>query len=453
MQVTETLSEGLRREFRVVVPAGDLTSRVTERLTALKERVRINGFRPGKVPVEHLRRIYGRAAMAEALEAAVQDATAKIVSDRGLRLAGEPKITLPEDQAVVEGVIAGKADLDYTVALEILPEIALTDFKTIALEKPVAPVTEAEIDEALARIAEQNRPYGAKPEGEKAAKDDRLTISFVGRIDGKTFEGGSAEDLVVQIGSGQFVPGFEDQLIGIGVGEARQINVTFPANYLSETLAGKSAVFDVTARALETPGAVTIDDAFAKSLGLESLAKLREVVKDRLEREHTARSRSKLKLALLNALDERHRFELAPTLVEQEFEHVWRTVTGELQSQGRTFADENTTEEDARKEYRAIAERRVRLGLVLSEIGEKNGIKVTDEELNRALVERARQFPGQERQLWDYYRKNPGAVASLRGPIFEEKVVDFLIELVKVNEKTVSREELFRDEDEAKPAA
>lgn len=452
MQVTETLTEGLRREFRVVLPATDLTARVHERLTALKDRVRINGFRPGKVPVDHLKRLYGRAAMAEALEAAVQDATAQIVSERGFRLATEPKITLPEDQSLVEGVIAGKSDLDYTVAIEILPEIKLANFKDIALEKLVAPVSDAEIDEAVGKIAQQNRPYSDKGENAKAEKDDRVVISFVGRIDGNTFDGGTGEDVAVHLGSGAFVPGFEDQLIGIAAGERCDLSVTFPQNYLSDALAGKSAVFDVTAKSIETPGTVTIDDAFAKTLGLESLAKLKDAVKARIEQEHAAHTRAKLKLKLLNALDEQHKFEVSPSLVEQEFENVWRAVTGELQSEGRTFADEGTTEEKARAEYRQIAERRVRLGLVISEIGQKNNIKVADEELNRALAERVRQYPGQEQQIFDYYRKNPTALASLRGPIYEEKVVDFLLELANVTEKTVTREELFKSEDTELPA-
>lgn len=452
MQVTETLSQGLRREFRVVLPASDLTSRVHERLTTMKDRVRINGFRPGKVPVEHLKRIYGRAAMVEALEAAVQDATSQIVSDRGLKLATEPKVTMPQDQTLLEGVIAGKSDLDYTVAIEILPEIKLADFKDIALEKPVAPVSDTEIDEAVGRIVQQNRPYSARAAGQKAEKDDRVVVSFVGRIDGNTFDGGTGEDIAVQIGSGAFIPGFEDQLIGIGVGEQRQVFVTFPQNYLSEKLAGKAAVFDVTAKSIETPGEVTIDDTFAKGLGLESLAKLKDAVKARIEQEHAAQTRSRLKLKLLDALDERHKFEVSPSLAEQEFDNVWRAVTGELQSEGKTFADEGTTEEAAREDYKKIADRRVRLGLVISEIGERNGIKVTDEELNRALAERVRQFPGQEQRIFDYYRKNPTALASLRGPIYEDKVIDFLLELAKVTEKTVTREALFKTDGDT-PAA
>jgi trigger factor len=273
-------------------------------------------------------------------------------------------------------------------------------------------------------------------------------VSFTGSIDGKPFEGGTGEDIAVELGSHSFIPGFEEQLAGIAAGETRTVKASFPENYLSKDLAGKEASFEVTAKSIAAPGTVTVDDAFAKSLGMESLDKLKEALRDRLTREHAAESRRKVKRALLDALDERHRFELPPTLVEEEFENVWRTVTSDLEAQKKTFADENTTEEAARAEYRGIAERRVRLGLVLSEIGAKNDIKVTDDELNRAVMERARQFPGQEQRIWEYYRKSPEATASLRAPLYEEKVVDFLLELVKSSEKTVSREELYRDEDE-----
>jgi len=292
----------------------------------------------------------------------------------------------------------------------------------------------------------------AKPEGAKAAKDDRVVISFAGTIDGKPFEGGSADNSVVLIGSNAFVPGFEDQLIGIGVGETRTLKVKFPDHYPKADLAGKNAEFVVTAKSVETPSAVMVPDELAKSLGLESLAKLREAVKDRIAREHAAMSRQKVKRALLDALDERHKFEPPPSLVEEEFDRVWKSVLSEMENQKKSFADENTTEEKARAEYRAIAERRVRLGLVLAEIGEKNKITVADDELNRAVTERVRQFPGQERQIYEYFRKNPQGVAALRAPIYEEKVVDFLLELANVTEKKVPREELYEEEEDSAPA-
>jgi trigger factor len=452
MQVTETRTEGLQREFKVVVPAADLEAKVNARLGEIKDRVQMRGFRPGKVPVEHLKRVYGRGTMAEVIEAAVREANAKIVTDRGFKLATDPKVTMPSEQAELEGLLGGKADLSYTVAIEIVPAIALADFKNLKLQKLVTDVAEEEIGEALKRIADENRPFAAKGEGAKAESGDRVTISYVGRIDGKTFEGGSGQDVVVNLGSGTFIPGFEDQLIGIAPGETRTISVTFPANYANDKLAGKAAEFEVTASSLETSGDVTIDDAFAVSLGMESLAKLKDAVKDRIAREHTAVSRRRLKRELLDQLDTTHKFEPPPTLVDEEFQQVWKTILSDLQSRNRSFVDEGTTEEAATADYRKIAERRVRLGLVIAEIGEKNNIKVSDEELSRAVVERARQFPGQEEQIWQYYRDNPAAVASLRAPIFEEKVVDFLIELANVTEKKVAREELYK-EDEDEPAA
>jgi trigger factor len=446
MQVTETSTEGLKREFQVVVPAADLAAKADERLIALKDQVRINGFRPGKVPVAHLKRLYGRSAMAEAIDNAVREANIKIVTERGFKLARDPEVTLPEDKDAVEQVIAGKSDLAYKVAIEIMPPIELADFKGITLEKQTAQVTEGEVDEAVKRLAEENRPFATKGEGGKAETGDRVLIDFTGRIDGRAFEGGTGGDVGVLIGSNTFIPGFEDQLVGVAAGDQRTIKVTFPATYPAENLAGKEAEFDVTVKTVEVPSPVAMDDDFAKTLGIDSLAKLKEMIKERLGREHAAMSRQKLKRKLLDELDTRHKFAPPPSLVEDEFNNVWKTVVNDLESQKRTFADEGTTEDKAKEEYRAIADRRVRLGLVIAEIGERNNIKVTDEELTRAVMERARQFPGKEQEVWDHFRKNPNAVASIRAPIFEDKVIDYIVELAKVTEKTVSREELYQDD-------
>ena len=453
MDVTETLSDGLKREFQVQVPAADLEARMTERLGELKDRVQLRGFRPGKVPVAHLKKIYGKAVMAETVEAVIRELNAKIVSDRGLKLAMEPKVTIPNEETEVEKIIGGQSDLAYTLALEVLPKIELADFKGIKLERQVAEVTDAQVNEALEKIAEQNRPFAAKGEGAKAENGDRVVIDFTGRLDGTPFEGGTGGDVGVNVGSGTFIPGFEDQLIGMGAGETRLVKVTFPANYGNDKLAGKAAEFDVTAKSIEAPGTVTIDEAFAKSLGLDSLDKLKEAVKGRLQQEHAGLTRQRLKRQLLDKLDEMHKFGLPPTLAEDEFKSVWNAVESDLKAQGRTFTDEGTTEEKARDEYRAIAERRVRLGLVLAEIGEKNKITVTEDEITRAIVERARQVPGREQEVWEYYRKNPGAVAGIRAPIFEEKVVDFLVELAAVTEKQVAREELLKDDEDEKSVA
>jgi trigger factor len=398
------------------------------------------------VPVEHLRRLYGKSAMAEVIEATVREANSKIITEHGFKLATEPKVVLPSEEGAVEGVIAGKSDLAYTVELEIVPPITLGDFKTIKLERLTTAVTDAEIDQVAQSIAEQNRPFTAKAAA--AEKDDRVTISFRGTIDGQPFDGGTGEDVPIVLGSGRFLPGFEDNLIGLKSGESRSFNLKFPDDYPASSIAGKEATFAADVRSVEAPGAATVDDEFAKSLGFDSLAKLRDALRERLQRDHAAVSRQKLKRALLDQLDERHKFEPPPSLVEQEFNHVWTSVENDLKQQGRTFADEGTTEEKARADYRAIAERRVRLGLVIAEIGERNNINVSEEQLQAGVMEQVRQMPGREREVWDYYRNNPGALAALRAPLFEDKVVDFLLELADVTDKQVPREELFNDDAE-----
>ncbi|HZR62601.1 MAG TPA: trigger factor [Xanthobacteraceae bacterium] len=443
MQVTETSAAGLKREYRVVVSAADLEARVNERLDDLKGRVQLRGFRPGKVPVNHLKRIYGKSTMAEVIEAAVREANQKIVSDNGLKLATEPKVVLPQEEGAVEGIIDGKADLAYTVEVEVVPPIELTDFKTMKLERQTAEVTDAEVDHALNAIAEQNRPFIAKTE--PAQTGDRVTISFQGTMDGQPFEGGSAEDVPMLLGSDRFIPGFEDNLIGKKAGESQTFDLKFPDDYQATHLAGKTGTFAVTVKTVEAPGEVALNDDFAKSLGLDSLTKLRDALRERLQREHTSASRQKVKRGLLDQLDARHKFEPPPTLVEQEFNNVWSAIENDLKQQNRTFADEGTTEEKAREEYRTIAERRVRLGLVIAEIGEKNNITVSEDQLRAAVMEQVRQMPGREQQVWDYYRNNPGALAALRAPLFEDKVVDFVLELADVTDKPVSREELFKE--------
>jgi trigger factor len=453
MQVTETLSEGLKHEFQISVPAADLDAKADARLVDLKGKVRINGFRPGKVPVSHLKKVYGRSVMAETIDQTIRDANTQIFTERGFRLATEPKVTMPTEEKEVEQLLSGKSDLTYTVSIEVVPTIKLADFKTFALEKPVADVSDAEIEEAIQRIADQNRSYGSKGEGAQAETGDRVTINFKGSMDGVPFEGGTGENIQVVIGAGQFIPGFEEQLTGIGAGETRTLKVSFPKNYASEKLAGKPAEFETTANVIEKPLPTEVNDELAKTLGLESLDKLKEAVRGRLGAEFAGATRQRVKRALLDRLDENHQFEAPSSLIDDEFNLMWTSIKAEMESSGKTFADENTTEEAAKEEYRKIADRRVRLGLVLSEIGEKNKITVTDDEVSRAVIERARQMPGREKEVWDYYRNNAQALAQLRAPIFEDKVVDFILELANVTEKKVSREELFKDEDAEKNAA
>ena len=452
MQVTETLSEGLKHEFKVSVPASDLDAKAGARLVDLKDKVRLNGFRPGKVPVSHLKKVYGRSVMAETIDQTIRDTNSQIFTERGFRLATEPKITMPTEEKDVEEILTGKSDLTYTVSVEVVPAIQLADFKTFTVEKPVADVIDADVDEAIKRIADQSRAYVAKGEGAKAESGDRVTINFKGSIDGAPFEGGTGEGIQVAIGSNTFIPGFEEQLIGIAAGESRTLKVTFPKNYASEKLAGQAAEFETTATALEAPQDTVIDDEFAKTLGLELLDKLKEAARERLVAEFAGASRQRVKRALLDRLDETHRFEAPPSLVEEEFKLMWTSIKAEMDSGGKTFADENTTEEAAMEEYRKIADRRVRLGLVLSDIGEKNKITVTDDEVGRAVIERARQMPGREKEVWDYYRSNANALAQLRAPIYEDKVVDFILELANVTEKKVAREDLYKDDEEKSSA-
>jgi trigger factor len=453
MQVTETLAEGLKHEFQISVPASDLDAKADVRLVELKDKVRLNGFRPGKVPVSHLKKVYGRSVMAETIDQTIRDTNSQIFTERGFKLATEPKITMPTEQKAVEDILTGKSDLTYTVSIEVVPAIALADFKSFTVEKPVADVTDADIDDAIKRIADQNLTFVAKGEGAKAETGDRVTISFKGTIDGTPFEGGTGENIQVVIGTGQFIPGFEEQLLGTAVGETRNLKVSFPKNYASEKLAGQPAEFETTATLIEAPQDARIDDEFAKALGMESLDKLKQAARERLTVEFAGTTRQRVKRLLLDRLDDAHRFEAPPSLIEEEFNLMWNSIKAEMESRGKTFADEDTTEEAAREEYHKIADRRVRLGLVLSEIGEKNKITVTDDEVSRAVIERARQMPGREKEVWDYYRNNANALAQLRAPIYEDKVVDFILELANVTEKRVTREELYKDDDDEKSAA
>jgi len=456
MNVTETLSQGLKREFQVVLNAADLKTRLDDSLQDLQGKAKINGFRPGKVPVAHLRRLYGRSVMSDVLQNAVNEANQKIVTDNGLKLAFEPQIRFPENKEEIEAAMEAKGDLSFTVALEVLPKIEIADISDVSLVKPVAEVPESEVDAALERMAAGNRSYAAKGAKAKAEKGDRLIISFVGTLDGEKFDGGTGEAIPLDLGAGQFIPGFEEQLEGVKAGDTRTVKVTFPENYAAENLAGKPAEFEVTVTEVQAPEAVKIDDELAKGFGMESLDKLKEAVREQIGRDFVAQSRRKLKKGLLDALDGKYTFELPPTLVEQEFNSVWSQVEADMKQANKTFADEDTTEDAARADYRKIAERRVRLGLVLAEIGEQAKVQISDDEVTKALIERVRQFPGQEKQVWEFYQKNPQALAEIRAPIFEEKVVDHLLGQVKVADQAVSREALYADDDaeeaaEAKP--
>ncbi|MCI4678463.1 trigger factor [Rhodoblastus acidophilus] len=452
MQTTETLSQGLKREYQVVLAAAELAEKLEAQLAEMKDKVRINGFRPGKVPASHLKRLYGKSIMGDVVQQAVTDAQNKILSDNNMRLAGQPKLDFPEDRDEMEKVLEATGDLSFKIAFEVLPSFEVGSFEDIELERLVAEVPEEEIEQQLKALADGNRAYADREEGAEAQNGDKLTIDFVGRIGDEAFEGGAAEGVDLVLGSGSFIPGFEAQLEGAKVGDERKVTVTFPEDYQAAHLAGKEAVFDVTVKVVAAPQEVAIDDELAKKFGLESLDKLREAVIARIKADYDRASREKLKRALLDALDKKFDFELPQDMVEHEFNGIWGQIQAEQNAAGKTFADEGTTEEAQRAEYRRIAERRVRLGLVVAEVGDKAGVRVGDDEVTRAIVERARQFPGQEKLFWEYYQKNPQALAEIRAPIYEEKVVDHIVGQAKVTDKTVAKEELFKAEDEEKTA-
>ncbi|MCP5412593.1 MAG: trigger factor [Alphaproteobacteria bacterium] len=446
MQITQTVSEDLHRQFTVTVPASELDSRVNKRLEEMKPQINMKGFRPGKAPVSFLKKQFGKSIMGEVVEAAVNEGSQKAISDNSLKPALQPRV---EPVGDVQAVVDGKADLTFNVIVDLMPEFETADVATLKVERITADITDADIDEALKRLADNTRSYVARAEGEAAQKDDTVVIDFVGSIDGVEFEGGKGEGFSLVLGSGQFIPGFEDQLTGAKAGDAVDVKVNFPDEYHAADLAGKEAVFAVTVKEVKAPEETRIDDELAKKLGLDDLATLKDRVRDQLKNDYTQASRMHLKRRILDALDNVHDFPLPPAMVDHEFANIWAQVEDELKREGKTAADEGKTEDELKAEYRKIAERRVRLGLVLGKLGEQNSISIAPDEVQRAIMARARQFPGQEQQVFQYYANNAQAQAEIRAPLFEEKVVDFIAELAQVTEKKVDRETLFADpEDE-----
>ncbi|KQT60514.1 MULTISPECIES: trigger factor [unclassified Aureimonas] len=446
MQVTETKAEGLKREIEIVVPASDLEARLQTKLHEASGQAKLKGFRPGKVPLAHLRKMYGRSMMAEIVNQIVNETPRSVIADRKERSAMQPEVAMSEDEGEAEKVLNGKQDFRFTVSYETLPSFELKETSGIKIERPIVEIPDEEVEEQVKRIAENAREY--EPKDGASEEGDKLTMSFVGKIDGEAFEGGSSEESSLVLGSNTFIPGFEDQLVGASIGDEKAVTVTFPEDYSAAHLAGKEAVFDVVVKSISKPTSLELDDELAKKLGLESIERLRTVVREQIESQYGMATRQKVKRQLLDALDTEYSFELPEKLVEAEFGNIWKQVTNELEQNGKSFEDEETTEEKARDEYRRLAERRVRLGLVLSEIGEKAGVQITDEELQRAVFEQVRRYPGQEQQIYEFFRSNPEAVASLRAPIYEEKVVDHLLNEVEVTDKTVSKEELMKEDDE-----
>ncbi|MGZ5961528.1 MAG: trigger factor [Rhizomicrobium sp.] len=446
MQITSTVSEGLRREFKVVIPQNDLNDRLTGKLEEMKPRLHLKGFRPGKAPVSFLKKTYGKSMMNEIVEAAVNESSQKAITDNSLKPATPPKVDLVSEY---QQVVDGKSDLEFTVKVDLMPEFELADVSKLHVERLVSEVQDADVDEALNRLAEQSKTYSSREEGAASEKGDVVVINFVGKVDGAEFPGGKADDFQLNLGSGQLIPGFEDQLIGAKAGDAREVKVTFPADYPEAKLAGKDAVFDVTVKEVKKPDPIAIDADLAMKMGFDDLGTLKERVRDQLKSDFARASRLHMKRRILDALDGMHAFELPPAMVENEFEGIWKQVEAELKREGKTPEDEGKSEDDLKQEYRGIAERRVRLGLVLARVGEQNGITVATDEVQRAIMARARQFPGQEQQVFNFYSSNPQAAAEIRAPIFEDKVVDFIAELAEVTDKKVDRETLFLDPDEA----
>ncbi len=441
MQVTETLNDGLKRSYKVIVSATDIAAKVELELDDLSKKVRLPGFRPGKAPKGVLKQRYGQSVMGDVLQRAVQDSSNQAILERGLKPAMQPKIEVLE--------FAEGKDLEYSLSIEVLPEIVPVDFKTIELDRLKAEPGETEIAKALDSLARSQKQTKKIDEDRPARSGDTLVIDFEGFLDGVAFAGGKGSDHALELGSNQFVAGFEDQLIGKRVGEACDVNIVFPSEYVNDKLAGKPALFKVAVKELREAVPLEQNDEFAKGLGFDDLETLKKAVKDQLSRELVRHSRAKMKRQLLDKLADTHSFEVPPSMVELEFGQIWGQVEEERKRGVEDAANKGKSDDEIKAEYRAIAERRVRLGLLLAEVGRANNVEVGQEEVNRALGEQARRYPGQERQVVDYYRNNPDALAQLRAPIFEEKVVDFIVELAKVSEKEVSAEELTKDAEAA----
>lgn len=432
MQIEETLNDGLKRSYRVVLPAADIDARITAKLGEVARDIRLPGFRPGKVPAKLIRQRYGQSIRGEVLEEAVNDSSAKVLEERGLRPAMRPKI---EVETAEEG-----ADLAYGIEVEVLPEFTVMDLAAIKLERLVLEVDDAQVDAAMTRLAEGSAKGEPVAEARPAVAGDTLVIDFKGTVDGEAREGMSGEDMPVDIGSGQLIPGFEDQLIGAAPGDHVTVNVTFPADYGEASLQSKDAVFEIDVKELQTKVIPVIDDAFAGDMGFDSLDGLKDAVRGRIRQDYTQAARQRLKRDLLDKLEEGHEFELPPTMVDMEFNGIWQQVQQDREKGEGDPDDAGKSDEELQAEYRKIAERRVRVGLVLAEIGRANDLRVSEEEMQRAVIQQAQQFPSQAQQIVKFYRETPGAMEQLQAPLFEEKVVDYLLEMADVTDRIVDRD-------------
>lgn len=435
MQIVETLNEGLKRAYTLTVTAKDIDARVDEEVKTIAPQIRMPGFRPGKVPSNLVRKMHGPALAREALDKTIRAGIDKIVADNALRPAMQPSVELTEDYE------EGK-DAEIKVAMEVLPQITTPSIEGLKLERLTVEVTDEAVDEGVNRIASQNQRFSEAKDGHKAKEGDQVVMDFVGKVDGVAFDGGTGTDMAVVIGSGNLIPGFEDQLVGVKVGEEKTINVTFPEEYQATNLAGKAATFDLSITAVKVPSEGGPDDEFAKSLGLESLQQLRDLVKGQVEQEHNGLTRTYMKRKLLDQLAASHDFDVPPSMVDAEFQQIWAQLEHEASHEEDAEAARAEIEKD-RDDYRKIAERRVRLGLLLSEIGQANGVEVTQQEMNRLVTQAAMQYSPQDRERFvEYIRNEPMAAAQLRAPLYEDKVVDFLFEKAEITDRVVARADL-----------
>lgn len=443
MECVET-TEGLSHMYKVSVPAADLQKRLTERIEEIRPQMNLKGFRPGKVPAAHVKKLYGKSIMGEVVEALVKETSEKAIEDAKIRPAGQPEMHMECD---MDAVMDGSADLSYHMHIDIMPEFEPVDIAKITVKRPVAEITDEEKQARLTQIAEANLKYDKRGKTAKARNEDAIVIDFLGKLDGEPFEGGAAEGHTLVLGSNSFIPGFEDQLVGVKAGDNKDVTVTFPEGYQAENLAGKEAVFEVTVHEVRAPKTPDVDEEFAKGLGLESLEKLDEIVSEQIENEFSTASRNKAKRNLLDTLDDKHDFDLPPKMVDTEFDQIWQQLQTEMDAGRGADEDKDKSEDDLKAEYRTIAERRVRLGLVLAEIGRVAEITIEESEVQQALIQEARNFPGQEREVIEFFQKNPNAMAQLRAPIYEDKVVDHILETAKVKEEKVSKDDLLKEDD------
>jgi len=446
MQIVETSNEGLKRAYTIKITAKAIAERIEGEVVKIAPQVRMPGFRPGKVPANLVKKMHGAQLHQEALNTSIREAMDKLVIDNKLRPAMQPAVSLGE------GYEEGK-DVELSVALEVLPEIAAPSIDGLKLDKLVVPVADSEVEEALKRIAAGAKSFTDAKKGKKAENGDQIIVDFVGKLDGEVFEGGSAEDAAIELGAGRFIPGFEEQLTGVKVGDEKTITVTFPADYPAANLAGKDATFDVTVKAVKVAGEAKIDDEFAKNLGLESLELLQNLLRGQLEQETAGLTRTQMKRQLLDVLAAGHDFDVPPSMVEAEFEQIWAQLSQEANNEPDPEAALKEIEAE-KEDYRAIAVRRVRLGLLLSEIGQANGVEVTQQEMNMLVNQAAQQYRPEDRQRFvEYIQSEPLAAAQLRAPLYEDKVVDFLFDKAEVTEKTVTKEELQAAIEAEEPSA